>query len=61
MKARHEFDTQEAYDEYILYYYAGLAMQGLLSKGWNVYEYESAGRFAVAASHALIKALNEKP
>ena len=33
MKSRNEFTTNEEYNEYLRIYFAGLAMQGILSSG----------------------------
>lgn len=32
MKARHEFESEKEYKEYLRKYFAGLAMQGLIAK-----------------------------
>lgn len=58
MKARHEFESDQAYTEYLKHYYAGQAMQGMLSISyWSDREYLA--ELAIMHAHALIKALNE--
>ena len=65
MKARHEFSTEEAWLEYLRFYYAGQAMQGLLvnfnfhGHYANTSEYPMVDRIAVMTADALIKSLNE--
>lgn len=66
MKARHEFESIEAWEEYLRYYYAGQAMHGLLAANqpfveaggdWN----KNVGESSVEFADALIKALNQQP
>jgi hypothetical protein len=42
-------------------YFAAMAMQGILSHGWNIHEYNEASKYSVQAADALITALNQKP
>ncbi len=68
MKARHEFKDDEAYYEYLRHYYAGQAMQGLLSN--NIYhnpnekhkmvKTSDLSSCAVSYSDALINQLKQK-
>lgn len=73
MKARHEFETDEAYNSYLRDYYAGQAMQGLCVNGAYSREIQkqcekvgsnsSTGiaTYATMIADALIKALNDNP
>ena len=40
-------------------FFAAMAMQGIFTSGWNVYEYDEASKCSVKAADALITALNQ--
>jgi hypothetical protein len=62
MKARHEFSTDELYADYLRYYYAGQAMQGLISKGYpdgmTVQEFEAVINDSVSIANGLLEKLS---
>ena len=59
MKARHEFDSDLAYNEYLRTYFAAMAMQGIIAK--EGYPSQELGERSTAAADALITALNTNP
>ena len=67
MKSRNEFTTNEEYNEYFRIYFAGLAMQGLISSftekvsysGW-VTEIEETIKCAIYYADELLKQLENK-
>lgn len=58
MKAKKDFYTQEEYYEYMLHYYAGLAMQGILSNSNRQGSVSELSELAIAASYILLNDLN---
>ena len=61
MKARHEFESDNDYLEYLRTYFAAMAMQGWISS-WGVSHTDDAidiSTRSTACADALIKALNE--
>ena len=57
MKSRSEFSSKEEYLNYLRAYYAGLAMQGLITE-FN--DYENLAAFSVKAADYLIAELNKE-
>lgn len=58
MKARHEFDSDEAYNEYLLAYFSGMAMQGWIGRIEKTDTPEELVLASVNLADRLIKALN---
>ena len=61
MKARHEFESSEDYQDYLRVYFSGIAMQGFLVIDGNIATIEKKCEAAVRYADALIKELNDKP
>lgn len=68
MKSRYDFNTEQDYREYLRFYYAGMAMQGLLANPEHRKEYKGQTYLmqsdiycdqAVNLADALIEALNK--
>ena len=67
MKSRNEFTTNEEYNEYLRIYFAGLALQGLISSftekasygGWGT-EMEATIKCAIDYADELLKQLENK-
>ena len=65
MKSRNEFTTNEEYNEYLRIYFAGLAMQGLISScDWNVTFFnkdliEATSKNAIDLADELLKQLED--
>jgi hypothetical protein len=59
MKVEDEFKTQQAYNEYLRKYFAGLAMQGLLSNPNNSNSVDEITKKAVIYSDGLLKQLQK--
>jgi len=60
MKARHEFDNDEAYRVYLKIYFAAMAMQGLISLNTEQ-SIEKDIELALKFTDALINGLNKQP
>ena len=61
MKARHEFNTEQEWLEYIRCYFAAMAMQGMLAAFSDSYHAspENTAQLAVKYADALIEQLNK--
>ena len=59
MKARHEFDSDKSYQEYLKTYFAAMAMQGWCASSYNPTYFERMANDAVDIADALINALNQ--
>jgi hypothetical protein len=59
MKARHEFETDQAYQYYLRAYFAARAMQGILSNNTHGSYYERIANDSVKLADELINALNQ--
>ena len=57
MKARHEFNSETEWVDYLRTYFAAMALQGLLAKYGTDYE-SACVKDSVGIADALIKALN---
>ena len=64
MKSRNEFTTNEEYNEYLRIYFAGLAMQGILSNRWSMefgnYNEEEKAEMAIRQAEELLKQLENE-
>ena len=66
MKSRNEFTTNEEYNEYLRIYFAGLALQGMISNPITVRPKKSDEEFkdfserAIKYADELLKQLEEK-
>jgi allophanate hydrolase subunit 1 len=66
MKARHEFETDQAYQKYLRTYFAAMAMQGLLASftekaangNWGN-DLKEVAEVSALSADALINALNQ--
>jgi len=63
MKARHEFESDEAYRDYLRTYFAAMAMQGVLShnnpNNYKPNQSEDIVRLSIALSDELLKQLED--
>ncbi len=61
MKARYEFPNDEAYYEYLRHYYAGLAMQGFITRAQSsLFTSKEVCQLAEMWSDQLINQLKQK-
>lgn len=59
MKSRYDFKTEQEWLDYLRFYYAGMAMQGMTSNCYKDHPDQHIAESSVLLADALIEALNK--
>lgn len=59
MKSRYDFKTEQEWLDYLRFYYAGMAMQGMVANCYKEHSDQDIAQSSVLLADSLIEALNK--